>query len=161
MIVVSLIVLLLAVFNPPQILWIMYFGGAIVASAWMPVALASVLSKRVTKAGAFTGMLAGFCGCFILKLCSNIFRFTLPAICDPVIIGIVLNVIGIVIGSALTQVTEEEKAAREQLFVVPPEEKEPAEVRKTLNYLRFAPILGVVIAVILIAVWALPYALTK
>ena len=41
--------LLLAVFDPPQILWIMYFGGAIVASAWMPVALASVLSKRVTK----------------------------------------------------------------------------------------------------------------
>lgn len=51
MIIVSGVVLLLAIFNPPQILWIMYFGGAIVASAWMPVALLSILSKKITKAG--------------------------------------------------------------------------------------------------------------
>ena len=161
MIVVSVIVLVLAVFNPPQILWIMYFGGAIVASAWMPVALASVLSKRITKAGAFTGMLVGFLGCFALKLYSNIAKVTLPAILDPVIVGIVLNVIGIVIGSAFTKVTEEEKAARAKLFIVPEEEKDPKEMQKTLNYMKFAPVLGVMIAVILVAVWVVPYVSTK
>lgn len=45
MLVVSIVVLLFAVINPPQIFWIIFFGGAIVVSAWMPVALASVLSK--------------------------------------------------------------------------------------------------------------------
>ena len=159
MVIVSIVVLLLAVFNPPQILWIMYFGGAIVASAWMPVALASVLSKRVTKTGAFVGMLVGFCGCFALKLYSNIFDVTLPAVCDPVIIGIILNIIGIVIGSAFTKVTEEEKAARAQLFVVPESEKDPAEVKKTHRYLIAGIALGGVIAVVLLVVWAIPMAI--
>ena len=159
MVIVSIVVLLLAVFNPPQILWIMYFGGAIVASAWMPVALASVLSKRVTKTGAFVGMLVGFCGCFALKLYSNIFDVTLPAVCDPVIIGIILNIIGIVIGSAFTKVTEEEKAARAQLFVVPESEKDPAEVKKTHRYLIAGIALGGVIAAVLLIVWAIPVAI--
>ena len=158
MIAVSAVVLLLAVFNPPQILWIMYFGGAIVASAWMPVALASVLSKRITKTGAFTGMLCGFLGCFALKLYSNMSGTTLPAVLDPVIIGIVLNVIGIIAGSAATRVTEEEKEARAKLFVVPEEEKDPQERKKTLQYMRFAPLLGILIMAILILVWAAPYA---
>lgn len=157
MVIVSVVVLLLAVFQPPQILWIMYFGGAIVASAWMPVALASVLSKRITKTGAFTGMLIGFIGCFILKVYSNVYHVTLPAILDPVIVGILLNVIGIIIGSGLTQVTDAEKKARERLFVVPDEEKNPKEMKKTLNYMKFAPSLGVIIAVVLIIVWVIPY----
>lgn len=157
MIVVSVVVLLLAIFNPPQILWIMYFGGAIVASAWMPVALASVLSKQITKTGAYLGMLVGFIGCFTLKLYSNITHVTLPAICDPVIIGIVLNVIGIIIGSSLTQVTEEERLARAELFVVPQEEKDPKEIQKTLDYMKFAPILGIIVAFVLALVWAIPY----
>ena len=136
MVIVSVIVLFLAVFNPPQILWIMYFGGAIVASAWMPVALASVLSKRVTKTGAFAGMLVGFCGCFALKLYSNICHVTLPAILDPVIVGIVLNVISMAIGSALTKVSEEEREERAKLFVIPESERDPAERKKTLRRLR-------------------------
>ena len=105
MIVVSIIVLILAIIRPPQIFWIMYFGGAIVASAWMPVALASILSKRVTKTGAFLGMLLGFAGCFCFKLYCNINKITLPAVLDPVIIGIILNIVGLVIGSSLTKVT--------------------------------------------------------
>ncbi len=161
MVIVSVIVLFLAVFNPPQILWIMYFGGAIVASAWMPVALASVLSKRVTKTGAFAGMLVGFCGCFALKLYSNICHVTLPAILDPVIVGIVLNVISMAIGSALTKVSEEEREERAKLFVIPESERDPAERKKTLRYMRFAPLLGLIVAVVLILTWVVPYMISK
>ena len=157
MLAVSVIVLVLSVLNPPQIFWIMYFGGAIVASAWMPVALASVISKRITRTGAFTGMRVGFWGCFIIKLYTNIAHVTLPAILDPVIIGIVLNILGIVIGSALTQVTEEEKAARAELFVIPESEKDPKEVRKTLNYMKAAPLLGLIVILVLLAAWVVPY----
>lgn len=161
MVAVSVVVLLLAVFNPPQILWIMYFGGAIVASAWMPVALTSILSKRITKTGAFAGMLTGFVGCFSLKLYSNMAHVTLPAICDPVIVGIVLNVIGIVIGSSLTQVSDEEQKARAALFVIPEEEKDPKEREKTLKYMKLAPVLGIIVATVLTLVWAVPYTISK
>ena len=156
MAVASVIVFLLAVFQPPQILWIMYFGGAIVASAWMPVALASVSSKRITKTGAFVGMLSGFMGCFILKLYSNFAGVILPAILDPVIIGIVVSIIGIIIGSLLTKVSEEEKNERKKLLIIPEEEKDPKEMEKTLKFMKGAPFLGMLISITLILVWVVP-----
>jgi len=146
MILVSGIVLLLAIFNPPQIFWIMYFGGSIVASSWMPVAVASILSKRVTKTGAFCGMLMGFVGCFALKLYTSLSGTTLLVYFDPTIVGIVLNVCALVIGSALTKVTTEESEARKKLFITPEEEKKPTEVKKTMNYLKMTIVLGVIVA---------------
>lgn len=161
MVIASLVVLVLAVFNPPQIFWIMFFGGAIVASSWMPVAVASIMSKRVTKTGAFCGMLAGFVACFVLKLLFNTLNITVPAYLDPTVIGIAVNVIAMVIGSALTQVTDEEKQARVALFVIPEKEKDPKEVKKTFSYLKWFVVLGVLIMVILLLVWGIPVAQTK
>ena len=51
--------------------------------------------------------------------------------------------------------------ARERLFVVPEEEKNPHDIKVTLNYMKFAPILGIIVAVTLSIVWAIPYLLTK
>ena len=161
MILVSVVVLLLAVFNPPQIFWIMYFGGTIVASSWMPVAIASILSKRVTKTGAFCGMLAGFVGCFAVKMYTSLSGANLPVYLDSTVVGIVLNVIALVIGSAVTQVTNEEKQAQEKLFVVPESEKDPAEVKKTHRYLIAGIALGGVIAAVLLVVWAIPVVVSK
>lgn len=68
MVIAAVVVAILAVLNPPAIFVIMFLGGAIVASSWTPVALGSILSKRLTKTGAFWGMLLGFLTCFALKL---------------------------------------------------------------------------------------------
>ncbi len=157
MVIVSVIVIVFAMVNPPQIFWLVFFGGAIVASSWMPVALASILSKRVTKVGAFCGMLAGFVGCFALKLITNIMGITLPVWLDPTVVGMVLNVIAMIIGSLCTKVTDEERSARAALFVIPESEKNPAEIKKTKNYLKIAIALGAVFAIILLVVWAIPY----
>lgn len=156
MLIVAVVVLLLGMFNPPQIFWVMYLGGAIIASSWMPVALASVLSKRVTKAGAFAGMLTGFLVCFSMKLISNLGGFSFPAYLDPTLVGIVANVLLMVIVSAVTKVTEQEKAARQQLFVTPESEKDPKEIKKTKAHLLAAIILGIVVTLILVFVWAIP-----
>lgn len=161
MILVSVVVLLLAVFNPPQIFWIMYFGGTIVASSWMPVAIASVLSKRITRAGAFCGMLAGFVGCFAVKMYTSLSGVTLPVYLDSTVVGIVLNVIALAIGSAVTQVTDDEKQALNNLFVVPESEKNSAEVKKTQKYLIAGIALGGLIAVVLLIVWAIPVTISK
>ena len=157
MVVVCAIVLMLDYFNSPQIFWIMFFGGAIVAASWMPVAVASIFSKRITKCGAFCGMLFGFLGCFITKLYFSISGNTLPVYLEPTLIGIVSNVLAMVIASSLTKVTQEEKDARADLFVVPEKEKDEKEVQKTLKYMKLAPFLGVVVFIVLLFVWVVPY----
>jgi len=120
MIIVAVLVSALAVLNPPAIFVIMFLGGAIVASSWMPVTMGCIFSKRLTKTGAFWGMLIGFLACFVLKLVVGLGDLTLPAYLDP---SIVLNIVTMVIGSSCTQVTPAEKAAREELFVMPETEK--------------------------------------
>lgn len=157
MVAASAITLLFAVLNPPSIYWIMLLGGAIAACSWMPVAIASIFSKRVTKAGAFCGMLCGFLSCFALKLYSSIANVTLPFYLDPGMVGIICNTLVLIIVSALTQVTPEEKEARAALFVIPEGEKNPAEVKKTLQWSRATIFVGVLVAAILIILWVVPY----
>lgn len=157
MLVVGLVVLALAVFNPPSIFWIMFLGGAVAASAWMPVALASILSKRVTKTGAFCGMLFGFLGCFALKLYSSLSGVELPVYFDPSVVGIVCNVVAMTIGSALTKVTDEERNYRAKLFIMPESEKDPAECRKTLRSTKRSLGIGLLIFLILLILWIVPY----
>lgn len=157
MLIVALVVLLLAVFNPPSIFWIMFLGGAVAASSWMPVAVASIFSKRVTKTGAFLGMLFGVLGCFTLKMYSTIAGVTLPVYLDPSIVGILCNVIALVIGSMFTKVTEEEKEAREALFVMPDTEKNPKDIKNTMLCSKLSMFIGVAVTFILIVFWVIPY----
>lgn len=156
MIIVSFLVLGIAVFNPPQIRVVLYFGGSIVAASWMPVALASILSKRVTKNGAFWGMLVGFIGCFAVKFFSSLAGVSLPVYLDSTIVGMVLNTVALVIGSMMTQVSTDEKEARRKILVVPESEKNPIDIKKTNNYLIAMIGLGVLITLILVLVWGIP-----
>ncbi|MCI6164852.1 MAG: sodium:solute symporter family protein [Lachnospira sp.] len=157
MIIVAAVVLMLAVFNPPSIFWIMFLGGAVAASSWMPVAVASVFSKRVTKTGAFCGMLFGVIGCFTLKMYSTISGVTLPVYLDPSLVGIICNIIALVIGSMLTQVTDEEKEQRAALFIMPESEKDEKEMAKTLRWSKASMFIGVAVFVMLLVFWILPY----
>lgn len=157
MVIVAAIVLVVAVMNPPSIFWIMFLGGAVAASSWMPVAVASIFSKRVTKTGAFCGMLFGMLGCFLLKVYTSVSGVSLPVYLDPSIVGIVCNVIALVIGSALTQVTDEEKQARAALFVMPESEKDPAQMKSTLRWTKASILIGVVVFAMLMILWVVPY----
>ncbi len=157
MVIVAGIVLVLALTNLSSIFWIMFLGGAVAASSWMPVAVASIFSKRVTKTGAFCGMLAGVVSCFVLKLYSSLAGITLPVYLDPSIVGIICNIIALVIGSALTKVTDEEIQARQALFVMPETEKNPKNIKSTLMWSKVSIFLGVVVCAILLVFWVIPY----
>ena len=158
MMLVSAIVLSVAILNPPSIFWIMFLGGAMAACAWMPVAFASIFSKRLTKAGAFSGMLFGFLGCFIIKLYSSLNGIALPVYLDPSIVGVILNIIAMVIVSAMTRVTEGEKIQRESLYILPEEEKNPVEIEKTLKWAKLSTgIVGGFIVALMLFVWVIPY----
>ena len=157
MVIVSAVVLAIALLNPPSIFWIMFLGGAMASSSWMPVAFASIFSKRLTKTGAFCGMLFGFIGCFALRLCAWLFNITLPVYLDPSVIGIVCNIIAMVIGSALTQVSDKEKEERERLFVIPEEENKPEAVRGTLKWAKASYLVGAVVFILMMILWVIPY----
>lgn len=156
MIVVSLIVLICALTNPPAIFVIMFLGGAAAASSWMPVAVGCIFSKRITKTGAFCGMLAGMIGCLVANLVKSIGGVYLPSYLDPAIIGILCNIIAIVIGSSLTQVTDEEKIAREKLFKIPENECNKTEIKKTLNWSLFGIMVGVLMVALMLIFWVIP-----
>lgn len=157
MVLVSALVLALALLNPPSIFWIMFLGGAMAASSWMPVAFASIFSKRLTKTGAFCGMLFGFLGCFVLRLYASLTGITLPVYLEPSIVGIVCNVVGMIIGSALTKVTTEEKEEREKLFIIPEAELNPNEVSKTLKWTKASFGVGVIVFGLMMVLWIIPY----
>lgn len=157
MVMVSAVVLALALLNPPSIFWIMFLGGAMAASSWMPVAFASVFSKRLTSTGAFCGMLFGFLGCFVLRLYTSLSGTTLPVYLDPSIVGIVCNVIAMIIGSAVTQVSTEEKEERENLFIIPELERKPEEVKMTLRWTKISYAVGGIVFVLMLILWVFPY----
>ena len=155
-IAVCVIVMILAYFNPPQIYIIMLLGGTVVVCSWFPVCIASVWSKRVTKTGAFAGMLLGFVGCAVMKIIGAL-GVSLPIYLDSFFIGLLANVLGLVIGSAVTQVSKEEKSFRDRLFVVPDGEMVDVEVKKTKRTVAAFMVFGLISAVALITLWVIPY----
>lgn len=153
----SVVILLLACFNPPQIFVIMYFGGTVIASSWSVVAFASVWSRRLSKTGACLSMLLGFLGCIIPKIVFALRGITPPVYLDPFFIGVALSVLGAVVGSAVRPVSPSEQARRNALFVSPSPAGDEEECRKDhrmwLVYLCF----GVLFGLFFLFMYALPY----
>lgn len=157
MAIVSVIILILAFFNPPQIFWIMYFGGTVIASAWGVVALTSVWSKKMSESAAFWGMLLGFFGCVIPKTYSALSGVTLPIYLDPFLIGIVMSIVGIVIGNKLNSASKADIAEYEMLHIRPASEKDPEKDKKTRNLMYLYLMFGVALGLFFIFFYALPY----
>lgn len=157
MAIVSVVVFFIAIFNPPSIWWIMQIGATVVICAMLPVAIASVWSKRVTKAGAFAGICAGFTVSFLMKVITTAKGITVPIYFDVYFVGTLANIIAMMIGNRLTKVTPEEEEQRAALFVVPEEEKDPVEIEKTRRALKATVWIGVGIFAFCIVTWIIPY----
>lgn len=156
MIAASVIVLVCALTNPPAIFVVMFLGGSTAASSWMPVAAGCVFSRRMTRTGAFWGMVSGMGGCFAANLLRSIGWISLPAYLDPAVIGILCNITAIIIGSSVTKVTDEERQARERLFEIPESECEEAAVKKTLRWSLFGILAGVLVTAVMLVFWVIP-----
>ncbi|MCM5704002.1 sodium:solute symporter family protein [Larsenimonas salina] len=111
----GLIALILALFQPPAVMAVVWFAATLFASSWGPVALMSVWSKTITAAAAGWGLIVGFVGNLILSLMIQAEWITLPVYLHPVLISTVAALIAIVIVSRLTRVSEEERRYREFL----------------------------------------------
>lgn len=111
----------------------------------------------MTKTGAFWGMLVGFVVSAIMKIGVSVAGVTLPIYFDPFFVGIAAGIIAMVIGSALTKVTEKEKQERESLFVMPDSEKNPADIKKTKRLIALSIPMGIIITVVMVIFWVIPY----
>ena len=151
MLIASLLVLALAYFNPPQIFWIMYFGGTVIASSWAVVAIASVWSKKLSAGGAFWGMLLGFLGCVVMKGYSAIVGVTLPMYLDPFFVGVALSVVGVVFGTWLKPKTEAEE--REYQLLHTPVKMVTGMRPYAIGYVGFA----VLFVVFMVVAYVVPY----
>ncbi|MDX1381602.1 MAG: hypothetical protein R3233_10795, partial [Xanthomonadales bacterium] len=157
MIAVGLLVLALAFAFPPRILWITYFAGTVFASSWGPVALMSVWSRRITAAGAFWGIVAGFVGNVVPKALDMVGVVELPTWADPILLGAALSTVVILLLSRRGQVSAAERRFRELLHEVPAKERAPLAKLRTLWWARWMLVSGVVLSVLMFAFWTLPY----
>ena len=143
--------------TPPQIFMIMYFGGTVIAGSWSIVAFGSVWSRRLSKTGAYLGMLLGFIGCAGAKILFSAADYTPPVWLDPFFIGMLMSVLGVVLGSALVPTSADEAAERDALFDAPPSARDAAENRKDhkmwIIYLAFAIFVGL----FFLFMYAIPY----
>lgn len=157
MLLASLVILALAYINPPQIFVIMYFGGTVIASSWSLVAFGSVWSKRLSKTGAFCGMLLGFLGCVGSKILYSLAGIVPPVWLDSFFIGIVLSLIGAVLGSALRKTSAAETERRGALFVPPASSLDPVECRKDHRLWMVYLLFGIAVGLFFLFMYALPY----
>lgn len=153
----SVVVLLLAYYNPPQIFWIMYFGGTVIASSWGVVALTSVWSRKMSECGAFWGMLLGFLGCVIPKTISALKGITLPMYADPFFVGIVLSVLGVLAGSRIKAAGDAETAQYEKLHTKPLQEDDVKAIRRTHDQFIVYIFFGIALGLFFVLAYALPY----
>ena len=157
MFITGLIVLVLAFFNPPQIFWIMYFGGTVIASSWGIPAIASVWYKNMSESGAFWGMLLGFIGCIVPKMYSAIKGVIFPLWLDPFFIGAVMSLAGIIAGSKISPASQEDKSRYESLHIRPASEKSYVKDRKTYRLAYFYGLFGLLLGMFFVFFYAIPY----
>jgi sodium/pantothenate symporter len=158
MFAVGVVILGLAFFQPPAILWITYFAGTLFASSWGPLAFFSVWSDRITAAGAFWGIVTGFLGNAVAKLLATFEVIDLPVFLDPFVIGISLSAVTILLVSKMGRVTDGERSYRAMLHQIPSGEVGGARARQTLQISKMLMATGALMILAMVICYARPYA---
>jgi Na+/proline symporter len=156
---VGLAALALSMAVPPNIFWITYFAGTVFASSWGPIAFMSVWSSRITEAGAFWGLVAGFAGNVVPKGLELLGALKLPVWADPILIGGLIGAVVTVVVSRTGTVTEAERLYREKLHEIPPVELDALETKRSLRWPWVLIVSGFVLSALMIHFYALPYGL--
>lgn len=157
MTIVSVMVLIIAYFNPPQIFWIMYFGGTVIASSWGILAISSVWNRNISEFGAFLGMLMGFIGCVVSKIYVAIKGSTFPIYFDPFFIGIIMSIAGILVGSYLRKPGQESMILFDFMHITPKEELDAKEIQKTNRLTWIYIIFAILFGMFFVFKYAIPY----
>lgn len=156
MIFVGVAILFITSSRNPAIFWIAMFAATLFAASWGPAAIASTQSSRVTSFGATASILTGFLSIIIIELLKYFEIIDLPRNLPSVIIGAILAIIVLIVGSYYTKPTKEEKEYYQFLKTTPPEEFDEVKLKRTLAYPKLLIISGIVISGFLYYFYYLP-----
>ena len=154
--IASIIILVCSFFRPPMVWWLTQYSSSTVAASWAVVSFAAVWWKRMTKNGAFYSMLGGFLGSVITRTITIVAGITLPVPLDPFLVGLYCAVAGLLIGTYTSKPTEIEIEKYNQMHIMPEEEKDPAEIKKTKITIWVMIIFAIIAAIAMWAFWAGP-----
>lgn len=157
MLMVGLSVIGLALLLPRNIYWLTHFAGPLFASSWGVVAFMSIWSERLTEAGAFWGMAAGFGVNVTMNALSLAGWVQWPVVADPILVGVISSYLAVRVVSNRGAISVEEVTYREALHNMPPQERDPAVVQQTLVWPKVMVAMGAVMAVVLTLFYALPH----
>ncbi|WP_447530348.1 sodium:solute symporter family protein [Vreelandella sp. TE19] len=108
----GLVALVLALFQPPAVMAVVWFAATLFASSWGPVALLSIWSKRITAAGAGWGLAVGFAGNVAISLMVQAEWLSLPVYLHPVLLSTLMALVAIGLASKATHVSQAEHTYR-------------------------------------------------
>jgi sodium/pantothenate symporter len=157
MLAVGLSVIALALLLPRNIFWLTHFAGPLFASSWGAVAFMSIWSHRLTEAGAFWGLAAGFAINVAMNALSLLGVVDWPVIADPILVAALSSYFVMTWVSSQGEVSPAERDFRIALHRRPEKETEPAAVRQTLLWPRAMVFGGVILGALLIVFYALPF----
>ncbi len=154
---IGLIILVIAFYQPPAIFLITYFAGTLFASSWGPVALMSIWSKRITADAAFWGIITGFFGNITAKLLAVYELVDFPVYFDPFIIGLLLSTITIIIVSRMGSVSDKEKQYQTDLHIIPATEIDAGKLQESQSIVSSIIICGVILLIGISYFYLIPY----
>jgi sodium/pantothenate symporter len=157
MLAVGVSVIALALLLPRNIFWLTHFAGPLFASSWGAVAFMSIWSHRLTEAGAFWGMAAGFVVNVAMNALALIGAVDWPVIADPILVAALSSYFVMIGVSSNGEVSPAERDFRIALHRLPEKETDLAVVRQTLLWPRVMVFGGVVLSALLTIFYALPF----
>jgi sodium/pantothenate symporter len=157
--VIGIITLVIALMIPPSIFWITNFVGPIFAASWGPIAFMSVWNTRVTEAGAFWGMAAGFVGCALPKALVVAGYLSLPAYFDPILIGAAISLATILLVSRNGSISDAERHFLSEIHTPPADRADAGKNRATALWPKLMTGWGIVLVGLLIVFYVRPYQL--
>jgi sodium/pantothenate symporter len=154
---VSVTVLLLSLYLPPSVFWIMLFIGTVFASSWGPVGFMSIWSRRITADAAFWGMVVGLLANIIPAWLDYLGIINLPSYCEPALLGTLAGFLTIAWLSRRHSPSEREQQYLARLHETPAEDRDLRQTRITLIAPGLLVLYGLLMPIFLLNFYVRPY----
>jgi sodium/pantothenate symporter len=154
---VSVVVLILSLYLPPNVFWIMLFIGTVFASSWGPVGFMSIWSKRITAKGAFWGMVVGLLANIIPAGLDYLGVISLASYFEPALLGTVAGFLTIRWLSRGHHPSLAERDYLARLHATPAEDRDVRRTRITLIAPALLMLYGMTMPFVLLNFYVRPY----
>ncbi len=154
---VSVVVLILSLYLPPNVFWIMLFIGTVFASSWGPVGFMSIWSKRITAKGAFWGMVVGLLANIIPAGLDYLGVISLASYFEPALLGTVAGFLTIRWLSRGHHPSLAERDYLARLHATPVEDRDVRRTRITLIAPALLMLYGMAMPFVLLNFYVRPY----